>query len=120
MLRIFRFQPDFDGGAVGIERGTDDRHFAFDRLLDSGHSHRALVPDFQGRGVALRDVSLGDDGRNIHHRQQGSARRRHFARVKWTVSDDAVDRAANLGIAELRLRSQDTFPWPIPIALLRT
>ena len=56
--------------------------------------------------VALRNVRLGNDLRNVHHREQRRGGRSHFTGVKRAVSNETGNRAANFRIAELRFRIQ--------------
>src|SRR5882724_4745541 len=51
-------------------------------------------------------MHLGNDGRSIHDNQERRSGRCYFSWIRSALSNDPIDRAANLGVAKLRLRSQ--------------
>ena len=106
LLGISCLHPDFNGRAVGIERRADHRNFAFHQFFLTRHSDLCLIANLHQFGFRLRYVRAGNDLGNIHHREQGSARRGHFSWVERTIGDHSVDRAANFRVAQLRFRSQ--------------
>ena len=52
-------QPDFDRGAAGIKRGTDQRDLRIHWILDSGDNQGCIVADLHLLRETLRDVRLG-------------------------------------------------------------
>ena len=99
-------EPDLDGGAAGIERGADERDLGGDGIGDAGDGERGGCADGELLGLHLRDVELGDERGGVHDGDDGSASGGGLAGEEWAVGDDAVDGAANLGVAELGFRAQ--------------
>ena len=63
----------------------------------------AASPDLQLRRFLLRDVGARDHLGQIHHRENRRAAGGRFARIDRPVGDHAVDRADDLGVAQLGL-----------------
>ena len=70
-FRIFDAQPDFDGGAAGIERGADERDLCRDRIGDAGNGDRRRCAERELLRLHLRDVQLGEQGRGVHDGDDG-------------------------------------------------
>ena len=101
-LRVFRLYPDFDRGAVWIQRGTDHSDFAFDRIFFARYRDGCCIPGFEQRSLGLRNMRPGDDLRDVHYGKQWRSRRGHFSRIKRAVRHHPVNRTANLGVTQLR------------------
>ena len=87
-----------------IKRRADERDLRRDGIFDPGYrSVVAARAQHELLRLHLRDVQLGDQRRSIHYRQHRSAGSRSFARKQRPVRDYARDRAADLGVAQLRL-----------------
>ena len=64
-----------------------------------------MVPYLEQRSLVLRNMRARGDSRNVHHRDQWRSRSRHFTGVQRTIRHHAIQRTANLRIAELRART---------------
>ena len=58
--RLERFNPDFDGGAAGIQRRADEHDVSLDRLLHARKLQLGGVVHLQKNRFVLRNVRLGD------------------------------------------------------------
>ena len=58
--RLERFNPDFDGGAAGIQRRADEHDAPLYRLLNARQLQLRGVVHLQKNRFVLRDVRLGD------------------------------------------------------------
>ncbi len=65
-LWILDADPDFDGGAAGIERGADEGDLGGDGIVDAGDGDGGGVADLELLGLDLRDVELGDQRGGVH------------------------------------------------------
>jgi hypothetical protein len=97
--------PDFDGGASWIKRGAYQRYFSLDGLFDSRDGDLRRIPDLQLRRFGLWNVPLGNQFRNVHHREQRLIRLRQITHKQGPVGHYAINRATDFRITELRLRA---------------
>ena len=98
---VVDLEPDLDGGAAGVERGADERDFGRDRVVDAGDVDFGFVADLQLLREALREMGLGEQGRGVHDGEERRAGGGGFTGKERAVGDDAVDGAANFGVADL-------------------
>ena len=102
-VRVVCLHPHFDGRVRRVERRADLRDLGRDR--DAARpNHVGVVAHRQLRRLGLRHVRADDHLRQIHHRDDRRAARRHLTRIERQVGDDAVDRARDARVRELRLR----------------
>ncbi len=99
-LRVFDAKPDFDGRAAGIERGADERDLGGDGIGDAGNGDGGGCADGELLGLHLRDVELRDESGGVHDGEQRGSGGCGFAGEERAVGDDAVDGAADFGVAE--------------------
>src|SRR5260370_30138490 len=102
LARIGRLHPDFHRGRIRIDRRTDHRHLAGD--IAAGRRDHSRLPDANPGSVGDGDIRARDYLRDIHDGNQWRAAGWHFAGVDGPVGDNAIDRAADFRVGELRDR----------------
>src|SRR5215471_4532514 len=107
---VCRLYPDFHGRAVRVERRAYQRHRTRDCFVQSGCGDTGFVALAKQQCIALGNVRLGDDVRNIHHSQQRRGGGCHFPRIKRAIRDVPINGAPDLRITELGFSSHQ-FPF---------
>src|SRR6266852_3377679 len=102
-IRLRRFDPDFDGGAAGVERRTDESYAALYRIVNASDPQLRRVADFKKGCFGLRDVGLCNQLRKVHDGEERLIGSGELTSIKRAVSNHSVDGAADLGVTELRL-----------------
>ena len=105
-LRILDAQPYFNRGAAGVERRADERDLRRHGIVEPGNGDAGRCAHSELLGLHLREVELGQQRGSIHYRDHRSAGGGCLPGEERPVGHHPGDRTANLGVAQLGLRTQ--------------